>query len=509
MRRLLLALVAAALVAATLPVSALAAPATTISRGPTDRPRIALTFDDNFRTDRGRAILDVLARYDCPATMFVVGAYIHTYPDLARRIATGGFEVGDHTLNHPDLRGQSWSRLAQEIGGGTDAYRRLTGARTSPLFRPPYGSTDARVAEVAGQNGFRYQVMWDIDTNDWRGYSASTIRNHVLSRARNGSIVLFHLSAAHTAEALPGIITGLRSRGYELVTVSGLLKGGRRFIDVDPASMTGEAILGLVNQGIMSGYDADWFGPADPLTRAQLAKVAVLSGGLHTAAVDNASSPTFPDVLPQKDASGALLAYPFDFVEEAAAAGLVAGRDRDGRRIFDPYGRVTRLQLAQVVARMARNLKGYPEVLPADLAGLPPAGPGFADVPEYGAADTALTARLGLMRGFDETRFDPFAPAQRAHVALVMARFLDLAAYVAPPDPTTTTTLPPTTTTTLPPGANTEVSTAGTAGPTNINEAPTSTTEAPTAAHAVIPATTDLLGHTATDTVATTTRPAD
>lgn len=336
---LLCCVAVAALMPLVLPAQARGAPATTVSRGPTDRPRIALTFDDNYRPERARAVLSALRGHDAKATIFVVGAYIDLYPELARLIAEGGFEVGDHTLNHTQLTGQSWSRLLREIGGGTDAYRRQTGARTSPLFRPPYGATDASVAAAAGAEGFRHQVLWDVDTNDWRGHSAATLRNHVLSRARNGSIVLFHLSAPHTAEALPGIINGLRDRGYELVTVSGLLKGNRRFVDVDESSPSGKAILRLVGEGIMSGYDDDWFGPGDPLTRAQAAKVAVLTGGLHTAVVENASHPTFADVSARRDSAGNLVPYPFDFVEEAAAAGLVGGRQEGDRRVSTPMVR--------------------------------------------------------------------------------------------------------------------------------------------------------------------------
>src|SRR5665811_139091 len=64
---LTLALAPAALVSA----SASAAPATTVTRGPTDRPRIALTFDDNYQPARALAVIDVLERYEVPATMFV------------------------------------------------------------------------------------------------------------------------------------------------------------------------------------------------------------------------------------------------------------------------------------------------------------------------------------------------------------------------------------------------------------------------------------------------------
>ena len=44
-----------------------------------------------------------------------------------------------------------------------------------------------------------------------------------MGNIHNGAIVLMHVAAPRTAEALPGIITRLRKDGYQLVTVSTLL----------------------------------------------------------------------------------------------------------------------------------------------------------------------------------------------------------------------------------------------------------------------------------------------
>ncbi len=200
-----------------------------------------------------------------------------------------------------------------------------------PLFRPPYGSTNSQVAAVAGSEGFRYLVLWDVDPRDWAGGSAAAIANHVVGHAHNGAIVVMHLSAPHTAEAIPSIVSRLRAKGYEFVTVSTMLKGDRLFLDVDTGTDAGQAIARMVQEGFMSGYDGNYFGPGDTITRAQVAKVATLVGGLHTAEVEKVDSPTFPDVPPRFDSQGSRVSYPFDFVEEAAAAGLVVGDSGPGR----------------------------------------------------------------------------------------------------------------------------------------------------------------------------------
>ncbi len=255
--------------------------------------------------------------------------------------------------------------MASQIGGGTDAFRKATGARTVPLFRPSYGSTDSRVAAVAGAEGFSYLVLWDIDPRDWAGGSAKAITDHIVSRAHSGAIVVMHLSGPHTAEAIPGLASRLRDKGYELVTVSEMLKGDRLFLDVSSESETGQAIARMVDLGFMSGYNGNYFGPYDSITRAQVAKVSTLVGGIHTEEVEGVDAPVFPDVPVRRDSAGEPLSYPFDFVQEAAAAGLVVGSAaEDGTLLFNPDRPINRVQLATILARMARQFKGYPATLP-------------------------------------------------------------------------------------------------------------------------------------------------
>ena len=143
---------------------------------------------------------------------------------MAQQIAEAGFEVGDHTRSHADCTKLSKQALRIEIGNGTDHYHETTGAPTVPLFRPPGGFVDDETCEVAGEKGFKYVVMWDVDTNDWRGRTAAQITETVIYNAHNGAIVLMHMAAKHTAEALPGIIKRLRSAGYELVPLTKMLQ---------------------------------------------------------------------------------------------------------------------------------------------------------------------------------------------------------------------------------------------------------------------------------------------
>jgi peptidoglycan/xylan/chitin deacetylase (PgdA/CDA1 family) len=197
-------------------------PATVVRHGPRDKKMIAFTFDDNYQLPKAYETLKILQEYKVPATFFVIAKYMGN-GDLVRAIAKAGFEVGDHTLSHWKLDVVSEKGQQAQIGGGTDRYHAITGAAAVPLFRPPGGVYNDTTLRVAGEKGFRYVVMWDIDSRDWARDTAAQIEANVLPHLQNGSIVLLHMAAPHTAEALPTLIKKARQAGYELVTVSTLL----------------------------------------------------------------------------------------------------------------------------------------------------------------------------------------------------------------------------------------------------------------------------------------------
>jgi hypothetical protein len=68
----------------------------------------------------------------------------------------------------------------------------------------------------------------DVEPESYKEIAADSesIVQHVLEKARSGSIILLHVmneSRGESMEAVPGIVRGLRSRGYSFVTVSELL----------------------------------------------------------------------------------------------------------------------------------------------------------------------------------------------------------------------------------------------------------------------------------------------
>ncbi len=167
--------------------------------------KVQLTFDDSADSSRVLAILDVLRAKRVRAGFFLTGRWARSQPHLLARIRSDGHWLGNHSATHANLRRISDGAIAGEVAGG------VAGA----LFRPPYGAIDGRVRRMV--NGAGYGIcLWDIDTLDWRGRSAAQVHETVFSSLRPGAVVLAHLHGRHTLEALPGLIDGIRARGFEL-----------------------------------------------------------------------------------------------------------------------------------------------------------------------------------------------------------------------------------------------------------------------------------------------------
>ena len=199
---------------------------------PTNRPVVALTFDAGANADAVRSILATLRREGVPATFFLTGNFVRDYPAAARSITAAGYRIGDHTITHPHLTRLGDAAVRQEILGAARQIISVTGTNPAPLFRFPYGDTDARTIALANQAGY-VPVRWTVDTLGWEGtaghITAAVVTSRVLAAARPGEIVLMHVGSNpddHTtfdAEALPQVITELRARGYSFVTLDALV----------------------------------------------------------------------------------------------------------------------------------------------------------------------------------------------------------------------------------------------------------------------------------------------
>lgn len=193
-----------------------------INPRPAGRKVIALTFDDGPSQYTGR-ILDVLKDKGVKATFFNLGQNAANNAAAARRVVSEGHQLASHSNSHPNMPDLDRDAMRADIGAGFDALRAAAEVDTK-VFRAPYGAFGEQqwrdAADLIDMN-----VLWDIDTLDWKRPGAEAIVKTVLDNAHNGAIVLMHDGGGDRSqdiEALPDIIDGLREQGYEFVTVEQL-----------------------------------------------------------------------------------------------------------------------------------------------------------------------------------------------------------------------------------------------------------------------------------------------
>ena len=192
-----------------------------------------LTFDDG-PSENTLSILKTLDNYGVKATFFVVG---YGELDYIYDISAAGHTVGLHsnTHNYASIYSSDAAFLSDLECISAEVEKR-TGKR-SLCMRFPGGSSNTasltqgkckgimtRLTKKLPEMGYSY-FDWNVSSGDAAsgGLSAENIKSNVLKGAsgKKNICVLMHDSREKTttAEALPGIIEGLRSMGFSFEAV--------------------------------------------------------------------------------------------------------------------------------------------------------------------------------------------------------------------------------------------------------------------------------------------------
>ena len=187
----------------------------------TSEKKIAISFDCAWGVDFTDKLLEVMAKNDIRCTFFAVQFWVEKYPHYVEKIISAGHEMGTHSRTHSYMSKLSEAEIQDELTTSSTAIERLTGQKIT-LFRPPYGDYNNLLIDTCNKLGL-YPIQWDVDSLDWKNLSANEIAMRVINGVKNGSIILCHNNALHTAEALPLIFSTLKNRGYEFVPISELI----------------------------------------------------------------------------------------------------------------------------------------------------------------------------------------------------------------------------------------------------------------------------------------------
>ena len=247
----------------------------------------------------------------------------------------------------------------------------------------------------------------------------------------NVKSMVSHKVAQGRRRVLIGVCVGLVVAIALVASVVSLAAAsGSTFPDVPATNPYYVAITDLAYRGIVSGFSNGSFGPTDPVTRQQFAKMVVLAGEYPVSESDVCP---FVDVV----TSGPAGFFPDNYVAVCASHGITTGKTAT---TFDPYSSITRYQVVSMVARAADDL--HPGLLTTPPSTWSGTASWQAD-PIHGA-NAARAEYHGLLAGLDLSALNPSGFMSRGEVAQVLYNLRQALAAS-----TTTTTTASTTTTTL------------------------------------------------------------
>lgn len=196
--------------------------AATVMAVRTPSPVVAMTFDDGPHPKLTPILLDMLKARGLKATFYLIGNRVVTWPDIVRRIADEGHEIGNHSWTHPNLAKYSDNGVLDQIDRTSDAIFKITG-RPPVTFRPPYGSFTRRQRLMLYKNRNLPTILWSVDPQDWRRPGANVVASRIVNGAHSGSIILSHDIQSGTIKAMPQTFDTLSQRGLKFIPISQMM----------------------------------------------------------------------------------------------------------------------------------------------------------------------------------------------------------------------------------------------------------------------------------------------
>jgi len=155
-----------------------------VRRITTDKPYVFLTMDDGAVPDPDAPKL--MQQDATHPVLFLNQKYVKGHEAYFKQIldATGA-TLGDHTVDHPNLKGKPLEFQRKEICDDADDFQRGLGVRPT-LFRPPFGNYDHNTLRAAADCGMRVSVLWTAAVNDGH------VQFQAGDKLKPGDIVLMH-----------------------------------------------------------------------------------------------------------------------------------------------------------------------------------------------------------------------------------------------------------------------------------------------------------------------------
>ena len=397
-----------------------------------DYKLLALTFDDG-PSQYTETLLDGLKERGAYCTFFMVGYMAARYPALLRRMADEGHQLANHSYDHATL---TLANVEKELEGCRQYLQAATEEDTY-YVRPPYGTLYKGVDQALNAPA----ILWSVDPNDWKTNSAEAVVQHVVTKAKDGDIILLHDSHKHSVEAGLEIIDQLQAQGYEFVTVRELLRrrgvtveNGKKYyyarnngVNLPPAApeyydekkldqhWAWDAIQYVLGQGYFIGTDTGKFLPEHRMTRGMFLTVLGRAAGVM---------PTPVGYMPYADVPPDFYAEPY--VRWMLEWGVLPPVEEGA--LLKPDESISREEIAGLLYRLYA-VNGRDVTVPvwysmdyADAASISPAA----------LEAVRWCSYAGVFQG-DGTGFHPAETGTRAQAATLLMRLDRLLGKLQPP----------------------------------------------------------------------------
>ncbi|QFK71027.1 polysaccharide deacetylase family protein [Pradoshia sp. D12] len=194
-----------------------------IYRANPNKPVVSFIINVAWGNEYIEGMLDTLKRHKIHATFVLEGRWVKNNPDLAKRIAAAGHELGNHSYTHPNMQQLSAAAAEKEISETNRVIQEVTGY-TPKLFGPPSGSFNDRTVKVAASLGME-TILWTVDTVDWKKPTPEVLTKRVLDHIHKGALILMHPTES-TSKSMDILIKNIEKE-YKIVPVSEAFKEER------------------------------------------------------------------------------------------------------------------------------------------------------------------------------------------------------------------------------------------------------------------------------------------
>ena len=190
--------------------------------------QVALLTIDDAPDKHAVEMAKKLKEIDAPAIFFINGMFIESDEGKAKlkEIYDMGFEIGNHTQTHADLKKISEQQQSEEILTTSRLIEEVTGEKPR-FFRAPFGSNTDYSRSLAKQENMTL-MNWTYGYDWVKEYQDSAALKDIMLNTEflhNGANLLMH-DRDWTNEAIVGIAEGLREKGYTLIKPETIISEG-------------------------------------------------------------------------------------------------------------------------------------------------------------------------------------------------------------------------------------------------------------------------------------------